>query len=418
MANVHIVGAGISGLACAVRLAETPHRITLYDGAGHAGGRCRSFFEERLGCTIDNGNHLLLSGNTAVLEYLERIGAGGELIGPSEAVFPFADVENGRTWTVKMGGGPLPLWLLRAENRIPGVRLRDYFDAVKLLWAGPDAALGQVVRPESALFRSFWDPLAVGVLNTPAAEGAAKLLAAVFRETFLRGRAHCMPRMARLGLSETFVNPALAYLKARGNKFQPNRRLRHIELDENRVRKLSFSDGDVTVDGDDSVVLAVTAHGAKALLPELTAPTETHPIVNVHFRLPQAISPPHGAGLIGIVGGTAHWIFFRNDVLSVTVSAADELARQDADRIVAAVWRDICAAVPGIDPALPERHLVVKERRATFSQTPASIRRRPRARCGYTNLYLAGDWTDTGLPATIEGSIRSGNTAASAVLQG
>src|SRR5438270_6676191 len=98
---VHVVGAGLAGLAAAVALADAGRRVILYEAAPHAGGRCRSYFDAELGCRIDNGNHLLLAGNRAALDYLERIGALGSLEGPPEAVFPFVDAASGECWTVR-----------------------------------------------------------------------------------------------------------------------------------------------------------------------------------------------------------------------------------------------------------------------------------------------------------------------------
>jgi squalene-associated FAD-dependent desaturase len=416
MANIHIIGAGMSGLACAVRLAGGKrHNITLYDSAMHAGGRCRSYHDERLGCTIDNGNHLLLSGNTAVRDYLSVIGASDELVGPDRALFPFVDLANDQRWTVEIDQGRWPGWLLNAERRIPGTGLWDYVKALKLLTAGPDVALRDVVDTNSQLFRCFWEPFAVGVLNTPAEDSAAALLAAVLRETFGRGGAYCMPRMAKTGLSETFVTPALAYTKRHDVTFTPNSRLRKIEFEGTRAKTLYFTDRIIELQKNDTVIVAVPAHVARTLLPGVRTPTKTHPIVNAHFRLEQKIVLPDNAGLIGVIDGTAHWIFFRDDIISVTVSAADALAELPANKIANLIWVDIRRAVAGVPENVPVRHRIVKEKRATFAQTPASTRERPSTQCKYENIYLAGDWTNTGLPATIEASIRSGNQAASVI---
>ncbi len=412
MQRVHIVGAGISGLACAVRLSSEGHDVILYEGAGHAGGRCRSYHDDHLDCTIDNGNHLLLSGNTGVQEYLALIDAEAELTGPDRAVFPFVDLAFNLKWTVEIDDSWWPGWILDRNRRIPGTGIWDYFKSARLMIASEKDVLQDVIDTDTNLFRRFIEPLTVGVLNTPAESGSAALLAKVIRKTFIRGARACRPRIARHGLSQTFVDPALRYLEYRDARFEPNRRLRNITTVGQRAVALAFADGEQTIDAGDMVVLALPAQAVGTLLPAIDPPSEFHPIVNAHFRVDDPPEVPEQAGLIGIVGGTAQWVFFRDNIISVTVSAADELAQQSNESIANAIWRDLRAAICGLPKEPPYRHRVIKERRATFSQTPRSIRHRAQCRCGFDNIFLAGDWVDTGFPATIEGSIRSGFEAA------
>ena len=412
MQRVHIVGAGISGLACAVRLASEGHDVILYEGAGHAGGRCRSFHDDHLDCTIDNGNHLLLSGNTGVQDYLALIDAEAELTGPDRAVFPFVDLAFNLKWTVEIDDGWWPGWILDRNRRIPGTGIWDYLKSARLMTASENDVIQDVIDTDTNLFRRFIEPLTVGVLNTPAESGSAALLAKVIRETFIRGARACRPRMAKHGLSQTFVEPALRYLEDRDARFEPNRRLKNISTEGQRAVALAFGDGKQTIDTGDMVVLALPAQAVGKLLPAIDPPSDFHPIVNAHFRVDDPPEVPEQAGLIGIVGGTAQWVFFRDNIISVTVSAADELAQQSNDSIADAIWRDLRVAISGLSKEPPHRHRVIKERRATFSQTPRSIRHRAQCRCGFDNIFLAGDWVDTGLPATIEGSIRSGFDAA------
>jgi hydroxysqualene dehydroxylase len=411
MTHAHIIGAGVAGLSTAVHLLKRGAKITLHESAGHAGGRCRSFDDVALGCRIDNGNHLLLSGNEAALEYLTLIGAKDGLVGPDKAAFPFLDLQTGERWTVEMGTGPVPWWIFSAARRVPGSRPADYWRALRLAWAGDDATVAECLGADNILFKRFWEPLAVAVLNTAAEEGAASLLWPVIRETFGRGAAACRPLITRVGLSESFIDPALRFLGARRAGFVANHRLRALRLENDRVTALAFDGDEVALAGGDTVVLAVPPRIAAELVPSLVAPDRSCAIVNGHFRLPSASS--HFL-LLGLVGGMAQWLFVRGDVASVTVSAADALADDDADAIAAKLWNEIRHAL-GLSEAPLPAHRIVKEKRATFAQTPDQARRRPPTRTCWKNLFLAGDWTRTGLPATIEGAVRSGREAAETV---
>jgi len=158
--------------------------------------------------------------------------------------------------------------------------------------------------------------------------------------------------------------------------------------------------------------MAVPPWIAPSLVPGLSAPNQFCAIVNAHFR----IAPPaHFPPMIGVLGSTVEWIFAFPDRLSVTISGADRLLEQSREELAALIWREV-AQVAGICADMPLWQ-VVRERRATFAATPAEDAKRPGAATKLSNLYLAGDWTDTGLPATIEGAIRSGNRAADLALR-
>ena len=414
MSRTHVVGAGLAGLAAAVRLVRAGRAVTVHEAGGRAGGRCRSYVDSRLDRLIDNGNHLLLSGNRSAMRYLADIGADDALAGPATACFPFLDVRNGRRWLVRPNRGRLPWWIFLARRRVPDTRVRDYLSALRFAVAGPDRTVTDCVGGRGVLFERFWEPLAVAALNTPAESGAARLLWPVLRETFARGEAACRPRIARVGLSHAFVEPALEFLGRHGATVRLGRRLRGIDHADGKARRLAFGGEIVALEDGDRVVLAVPPAAAAALVPFLTVPEESNTIVNVHFRLSEPAPLPADLPLLGLIGGTAQWLFVRGDVVSVTVSAGDALAAEPAEAIAGKTWNDVATALALVDRDIPA-YRVVKERRATFAQTPGEVRRRPKTRSGLANVYLAGDWIDTGLPATIESAVRSGHMAARAV---
>src|ERR1700688_1461859 len=216
-ARAHVIGAGLAGLATAVRLAASQRfQVQVHEAAGQAGGRCRSFRDEALGAVIDNGNHLLLSGNRSTMAYLAEIGAAHTLYAAPEAAFPFVDLASGSTWTVRPNRGLVPWWIFVPARRVPETSVLDYLAALRLALAEPSATVADCLSSRALLYRRFWEPLAVAALNTSADEAAARLLWPVLVETFGRGGAASRPCIAKEGLSASFVDPALATLGKAG----------------------------------------------------------------------------------------------------------------------------------------------------------------------------------------------------------
>ncbi|MBO0737831.1 MAG: FAD-dependent oxidoreductase, partial [Alphaproteobacteria bacterium] len=393
-ARVHVIGAGLAGLAAAVRLSSAGRCVVLHEAARHAGGRCRSYFDAELGCRIDNGNHLLLTGNHAALDYLEEIGARDTLEGPRNAVFPFIDVATGQRWALRPNHGVVPWWIFAPGRRVPGTRARDYLGALALPRAGPSATIAAVLDPRQRLFRLLWEPLVVAALNTSAAQASATLFGTILSQTLGRGGAACRPLVPRIGLSETFVDPALVRLRARGAQLRFGARLRALRFDAARVSELVFDGDSIRLGSADHVVLAVPAVVAARLVPGLVVPDLYSPIVNAHFRR----SLPQGTPLfVGVVGGAVEWIFRKREVLSVTVSAAERIVDRPRGELRELFWRDVATAYGVARDVVPPGQ-IVKERRATFLASPEQLRRRPGSVTSWGNLLLAGDYVDTGLP--------------------
>lgn len=416
---MHVVGAGLAGLAAALTLAEAGLAVRVYEQAPRGGGRCRSFWDDKLSLKIDNGNHFVMSGNEAAMGLLRRNGAGeAAVIGPAEALFPFYDHADGSRFTVRPGRARTPLWALQRGRSVPGASALEFLEGAKLLAADPDATLNQVIRRRGKLWRGFWEPLAIAALNAEPAQCQARLLAPVLTKTFLRGGAYCRPLIARETLADAFVEPTVAAIERLGGQVRFGARVRGLEFGERGVASLRLSEGAVTLGPRDLLVLAVPPTRAKELAPDLTTPEDGEPILNAHFRLAQA--PPIGGGevpLMGVLGAATQWIAVRGVHASLTISAASALAEEEEATLLPRLWEETRAALGLPAGSGYEAARIIREKRATFLPTPANVRRRPQAVTRWPNLILAGDWTDTGLPATIEGAITSGDTAGRIALE-
>lgn len=414
--TVHVVGGGLAGLSAATILASRGVKVVVSEAAAQAGGRCRSYFDPQLGMIVDNGAHLVLSGNKAVQTYLARIGAGDRLAGPDSADFAFMDLRDGARWRVRPNDGPLPWWVFVRDRRVLGTGPADYLSLAALLGRHPGKRIDEVMTCSGVLWERLLAPFLLAVLNTAPAEGDADLAGAVVRESLAKGGAASRPRLADPTLAAAFVDPAIAHIKAYGGEVRLGRRLKAIQREGGRASALEFPDGVTPLGPQDQVILAVTPGVAQELLPGLSAPDDFRAIVNGHFALPEGKAERLRAAnpMTGVIGGVAEWVFVFDDRISVTVSGADRLADLDRDQLAAMLWADVVRVLDLGDTPLPAAR-IVKERRATFAATPQQETRRPPARTELANLILAGDWTRTGLPATIEGALRSGETAASLV---
>lgn len=423
MKRVHIVGGGLAGLSAAVALARREIPTTMYEAGPQAGGRCRSYFDREMSCRLDNGNHLLLSGNQVAMAYLATIGARDTVTIPEVARFPFCDLESGARWTVAPNIGRIPWWLLVPRRRVPGTRLRDYLALGRLGRVGPETTVAVALGGLGPLYRRLLEPLAIAALNTRPEVAQAQLLAAVVQGTLGQGGGACRPCLPREGLSESLVLPALGWCAARRGRLITGCRIAGLRTESGRVVALQGPKGEIAVGPDEAVVLAVPAWVAPTLLPGVPAPDAFEAILNLHYR--SAGLPPEGT-FLGLLGGTAEWAFVKKGVISVTISAANALLDVAGEALAERVWKDLRRAFPLPEAPLPEEMppvRVVREKRATFQATAAQAARRPASdwparHAGLTNVVLAGDWTATGLPATIEGAISSGIAAAAAVRAG
>ena len=409
--TVYVIGAGMAGLAAATKLAEAGEHVALIEQSPRPGGRCRSYYDTKLNADIDNGNHLVMSGNTDAMTYLRRIQAM-DSVEILPARYPFVDMKSQQSWVIDLGTGRIPWWIFSNKRRIPGTTLGDYWRSRKLMSAGQSTTIDQALKGTGELYNRFWKPFSIAVLNTEPEAAAASLMKPVITETMAKGGLACRPVLAKRGLGYSFAEPALTYLQQKNADVHLGTRCKNIELTNNKLSKIILDDIEVPLNEHDVVISAVPPNIAGELFYFVRVPDEFRSILNIHYHLESVrdIAP-----ITGLLGSIAEWLFCRGNMISVTVSAAEAHIDQPSKLLSEKVWREI-APILKMDSETTPPSRVIKEKRATIAQTPEIVATRPKTTTSVHNLLLAGDWTDTGLPATIEGAIRSGHVAAAKCL--
>lgn len=362
--TVHIIGTGISGLSAAFTLTQAKIPVALYDAAGHAGGRCHSFFDKNLNAVIDNGTHLMLGANTALLDMLKQ-----------------------------------------CPNDTP---LKNCGHHILFLKKDGSAFQIDTSKPFKALFKLpvLYPLLCESVMNTPFKKADTGLFLKTAFKCF--GKENGLVYLADPSLTDSVVKPVVHFLKNKNVPFYFGKRLKRV-----KEQTLSFFDGDeFSLSKEDKVILAVDAQNLSRLIVGAEEmPFQT--IINFHFKADLRL--PQNACFAGLIGFTGHWIFIKNGILSVTISAANTLLEKlSADAVASLVWQEISSLFK-ISSVLPVYRVIV-EKRATVSQTKAVNQSRLNSDIGSKTVFLAGDFTRTSLPCTIEGGVRSGITAAQNIL--
>ncbi len=430
--SILIIGGGWAGLAAAVRLAQAGQRVTLLESAPHLGGRARTV--ERHGLALDNGQHLAIGAYRETLALLNGIGVAEDRAFLRLPLCLEQYHPDGR-FLLAPPPLPAPLHLGMGLLTARGLPLKERLSALRLSlgWArqrfrlSPDRPLGPWLRQQgqsAASVERLWEPLCLATLNTPLEQASSAVFLRVLQDSFAHRRHDCDLLIPRRPLGEILPQPAQRFLEDHGARVHTRHRVTAVESEDGRVRGVRLDDGRrMAAEG---VILALPPHATARLLaphPPLTPLVSRlqafhyQPITTVYLGYPQETRAPRL--MLGLGGGLGQWLFDRRacgqpGVMAVVISAEGPHRRLSRQALGQRIAEELAAHFPHWPAPLWCDSLT--EKRATFACTVAGAQDRPGNSTALTGLWLAGDYTDTGYPATLEGAVRSGTAAAEALL--
>lgn len=436
-----IIGGGLSGLTAAVDLSSRGISVLLLEQRPHLGGRTYSFVDETTGDTVDNGQHLMMGCYHATRWLMDTIGSSGLAELQSHLHIDFLHPEKGHSF-LHCPSLPSPLHLLAGMMNLRSLSLADRWKLLKVgleIRKRPEEieskiahlsvhqwldGLGQSEENKKYL----WDIIAIGSLNDDPKQVSALLFYRVLRSAFSGGRENSSLLIPRVGLTQLFAEPCEAFIRSHAGEVLLNCGVDESLFDGNRLRGVRTSDGQIREAS--AFISAVPWYAASPLFSNasggrgwnLNGHLQASPIVTINLWFDRTVMEQKFAALLD---SRIHWVFNKSEIygsgdssrqyLSLVISGAASLMNTSNDELVKGAVKDLAKVFPEVREARLMHSLVVKEKRATFSPRPDVEAHRPASKTKYENLFLAGDWTDTGYPATIEGAVLSGRKAAEAV---
>ncbi len=453
MDEVVIIGGGFAGLAAGVALAEAGRHVRLLEQKPYLGGRARSFVDPATGSVVDNGQHVLMGCYHATRRFLAAIGTLDRVVFQPDLRVPFVEPGRGVT-TLECPRWPAPWHLLFGVFASDSFSSGEKLEVARLgrllgsrVSRGADGAAGgsgsrgltveewlRSLGQSERLRRNFWDLLSIAAMNEDPRRASAALFERVLRLALFQSPEDSCLGIPRVGLSECYTQAASDFITARGGRVEVGRSVASLLVRCDGAGRAGVSQGVVLSDGERiearAVLSAVPWHAFLQFLPEDLVRAEPcfskirilrpAPIISIYLWIDRPVTD---LDFVGLRGTTVQWLFNRSRIdgssghlVSLVLSGAHNHVDRSKEELLSVAIEDLARLFPSCRRAGVLRSLVIKERLATFSPSVESADARPTARTPIRGLYLAGDWTDTGLPATIEGAVESGYTAAGEIL--
>lgn len=441
MSEVLIIGGGLAGLAAGVELARQGRRVRLLEQKPHLGGRARSFTDTTTGSVVDNGQHLFMGCYHSTRRFLETIGTLDRIRFQPGLAVKFLDAD-GRLTSLRCPNLPAPWHLFAGVLRSASFSAGEKWEVLRLGRAVRSAGESENgsnrlsvedwlarMGQSKKLRQNFWDLICIAAMNEDPKIASAKLFERVLRLALFQSPEDSCLGIARVGLSECYTQAAANFITTRGGSVEPGRNVTEFLISSGRCEGVVLAGGE-RIEAQ-AVVSAVPWEPFVRLLPpELlrSQPFFTNilslrpaPIISINLWFDRAITDLEFAGLRGT---TIQWLFNKGKIfgtnenyVSLVLSGAHDYIAWPKEELLAVSLRELGELLPAARDARLLHSLILKERFATFSPSWEADALRPAARTPVNGLYLAGDWTATGLPATIEGAVQSGYSAAEEILK-
>jgi squalene-associated FAD-dependent desaturase len=430
---VTIIGGGFAGLAAGVELVERGFAVTLLERRNHLGGRAYSFTDPITGDTVDNGQHLFMGCYHHTIAFLKKIGCLDKLKFQAQTQVDFLDAETGIDSFI-CPTLPAPLHVLAGLFRLKGLTLGDKLRTLNLssTLRGRAKTNGDLtvsewlkkLKQSDNIKERFWAPMVVATLNESPDAASARMLIKVLQEAFGGGREASAIGISSVGLSDLYTEAAAQFIKARGGEIRLLARVNKIIFSEKRATGIDLQNGERLA--ADYLISTVPPNVLFEMLDEGVRDQEfayleklkSSAIVSINLWFDRPVTDRK---FIGLIGTEVQWLFNKDAIslnsknsnhIALIISAANNYTGWTKSELVKMALRDLHHLIPQSREANLLHSTIVKERDATISHTVESDRLRPEAQTSISNFIVAGDWTNTGLPATIESAVLSGHRAA------
>lgn len=420
-----VIGGGIAGLTAASILSSKKIPVTLIESSPKLGGRTYSFMDEVSGGVIDNGQHIMMGCYKETLSFLRLIGAEKNFIYQKNLSVNFLDY-NLKGYTLQASNIFYPLNLLSGFIKYNAFTFADKLKLFRFFIKLPFASKNYLSRisvkqwligedQSDKLIKAFWEIICAGALNTNLEKASAQIFRDVLKQIFFTGNFSSTIILPKFGLTESIIDPAEKFIKQNDGEIISSDYIKQFVIRENKVIT-SVSDRNTYSDFD-FVISAMPLYSLEKIIPkkdlDINVDFAYSTIVNIHLWLNEN---PLKENFYGLINSPVHWIFNKANCLNIVISDADYLSDKSKEEIFEIVINEI-KKFAGIRRSFVDNYKVIKEKRATFIPTKYSLNKRPQSKTTIKNLFLAGDWINTGLPSTIESAAKSGRMAADLVLR-